>query len=116
MTSPIRISYSDEDKINEQGKRFDLPFKPDYSPNLLLGHNYITHFVVVSRALLDKVGALRSEYDGSQIMTSCCVPPSRHITFIIFQMLYHWRTCTVAGDPEARCMPMRLVAGDRSGP
>lgn len=97
--------YSDEDKINEQGKRFDPFFKPDYSPNLLLGHNYITHFVVVSRALLDKVGALRSEYDGSQDYDFVLrATEQAHHVHHIPQMLYHWRTLasSVAGDPRSK--------------
>ena len=97
--------YSDEDKITENGVRFDPFFKPDFSPHLLLGHNYITHFVVVSKTLLDEVGPLRSEYDGSQdydfvlraTEQARCV---RHIP----QMLYHWRTLasSVAGDPRSK--------------
>lgn len=97
--------YTDEDKITESGQRFDPFFKPGFSPNLLLGHNYITHFVVVSRDLLDKVGTLRSEYDGSQdydfvLRATEQASEVRHIP----QMLYHWRTLasSVAGDPRSK--------------
>lgn len=101
----IDFCYSDEDKINENGTRFDPFFKPDWSPHLLLGHNYITHFVVVSRPLLDKVGALRPEFDGSQDYDFVlrATEQAKHVHHIP-QMLYHWRTLasSVAGDPRSK--------------
>ncbi|MBT1173514.1 glycosyltransferase family 2 protein [Bifidobacterium sp. MA2] len=101
----IDFVYTDEDKINEHGTRFDPFFKPDWSPDLLLGHNYITHFVVVSKPLLDTVGALRSEYDGSQDYDFVlrATEQARKVHHIP-QMLYHWRTLasSVAGDPRSK--------------
>lgn len=47
--------YSDEDKIDEAKERFEPYFKPDYSPETLLCNNYITHFVVVKKELIDKM-------------------------------------------------------------
>ncbi|WP_300767224.1 glycosyltransferase [uncultured Bifidobacterium sp.] len=97
--------YTDEDKITEKGTRFDPFFKPGFSPHLLLGHNYITHFVVVTRALLDAVGPLRSEFDGSQdydfvLRATEKAREVRHIPSV----LYHWRTLptSVAGDPRSK--------------
>lgn len=101
----IDFIYTDEDKIDEQGTRFDPFFKPDHSPTLLLGHNYITHFVVVSKQLLAKAGNLRGEYDGSQdydfvLRATEQATKVHHIP----QMLYHWRTLasSVAGDPRSK--------------
>ena len=42
----LDLIYSDEDKIDMTGKRFDPAFKPDWSPDLLLGTNYISHLGV----------------------------------------------------------------------
>ncbi|MFT8357923.1 glycosyltransferase family 2 protein [Bifidobacterium aquikefiri] len=101
----IDFLYSDEDKITEEGRRFDPFFKPDYSPHLLLGHNYITHFVVVSKQLRNKVGDLRSEFDGSQDY-DFVLRATEQATRVhhIPQMLYHWRTLasSVAGDPRSK--------------
>ncbi len=41
-------------------------YKSDWNPELILNHNYITHFVVVKRDLLEKVGGLNSAYNGAQ--------------------------------------------------
>ena len=101
----IDFIYTDEDKITEKGIRFDPFFKPDFSPHLLLGHNYITHFVTVSRALLQKVGGLDSAFDGSQdydfvLRATEQAQKVHHIS----KIMYHWRTLSssVAGDPRSK--------------
>lgn len=89
----VEVIYSDEDKLSDDGKERSLPFfKPDWSPDLLLGVNYITHFTVVRRSLLDKVGKLRSSYDGSQDY-DLLLRLSEKTTNIIHipKILYHWR-------------------------
>lgn len=42
-------------------------YKPDFSPDFLLGCNYIRHFSVFSKQLIEKAnGLFRSEFDGDQ--------------------------------------------------
>lgn len=111
----IDFIYTDEDKINEQGTRFDPFFKPGFSPLLLLGNNYITHFVVVSRKLLDSVGYLRAEYDGSQDYDFVLrATEQAQCVHHIPQILYHWRTLdsSVAGDPRSKMYA--YAAGQRA--
>ena len=66
--------------------------KPDYSPELLLSHNYITHLLVVRKKLLDEVGGPRSEFDGAQdydllLRLTEKTDKVAHIP----KPLYHWR-------------------------
>jgi GT2 family glycosyltransferase len=58
--------YSDEDKKELDGSLTDAFFKPDWSPDLLMSVNYVTHFSVYRAEVLRAVGGFRSEYDGSQ--------------------------------------------------
>ena len=58
----IEIIYSDEDKIDEKGNRFDPYFKPDWSPELLLSNNYIGNLVFYHNTIVTKIGLLRSEF------------------------------------------------------
>jgi GT2 family glycosyltransferase len=58
--------YSDEDKLNEAGKHISPFFKPDWSPNYIRSINYITHFTVIKKTLVDKAGGFRSGYEGAQ--------------------------------------------------
>ena len=86
------LLYSDEDKIDQFGSRFDPFFKPDWSPDLLLSENYVCHLLVLRRDLADKLGGLNPAFDGSQdydlILRACEQGASvRHIP----KVLYHWR-------------------------
>lgn len=97
--------YTDEDKLSMSGKRFDPFFKPNWNETLLLGHNYITHFVVVKRAIVETIGGLRTEFNGSQdydfvLRATEAAKEIHHISNI----LYHWRTIetSVAMDPQSK--------------
>lgn len=90
-----KFLYSDEDKIDENGKNnFDPHFKPDWSPDTLRSYNYICHFTIFKKELLNKVGTFRSEYDGSQdhdlILRLTEVLKDNEIVHIP-KILYHWR-------------------------
>ena len=61
------VLYSDEDKVTFDLKHYFEPhYKPDFNPDLLRSNNYICHFLVMKRELLDKIGGFRSAYDGAQ--------------------------------------------------
>jgi GT2 family glycosyltransferase len=62
----IDYVYSDEDKVDLDGWVTDPFFKPDWSPELLMSVNYVTHFSVYRAELVRSLGGLRSRYDGSQ--------------------------------------------------
>jgi GT2 family glycosyltransferase len=84
--------YSDEDKIDTQGKRFEPFFKPDWSPDLLLSENYVGHLVVLRTDLARKLGGLNPDLDGSQdydlvLRASDQAAQIAHIP----KVLYHWR-------------------------
>lgn len=58
--------YSDEDKIDMTGKRVEPFFKPDWSPDLFMSTNYMSHLSVIRKELINKVGGFRKGYEGSQ--------------------------------------------------
>jgi O-antigen biosynthesis protein len=87
------LVYSDEDKLSDNGKQRLLPFfKPDWSPEMLTGVNYITHFVVARKTIVDNIGGLREGLDGAQdydflLRFTEVSDEIRHIP----KILYHWR-------------------------
>ncbi len=90
----LDILYSDEDKLDENGRRCLPYFKPDWNPDLLLSQHYFTHFAVYRRALLDRIGGFRTGFDGSQdfdlvlrAVERTAPERIRHLPFL----LYHWR-------------------------
>lgn len=59
--------YTDEDKLDYDGKtHIDPFFKPDWSPDYLRSINYITHFAVLKKSLIDKIGGFRVGTEGAQ--------------------------------------------------
>lgn len=87
------IIYSDEDKLSDDGTERQLPFfKPDWSPDLLLGVNYITHFLVIRKTLFDEIGGIRKGYDGAQDydLLLRATEKTKQIVHIP-KILYHWR-------------------------
>lgn len=97
--------YTDEDYLDRSGERVYPHFKPDWSPDLLLSHNYVTHLVVVGRTLFERAGGLRSEYDGAQdydfvLRATESAETIRHIP----RVLYHWRTgeASTATNPGSK--------------
>lgn len=90
----LRLLYSDEDKIDEQGNRFAPYFKPDWNPELLLSQNYICHLAVYDAALLREVGGFRIGFEGSQdhdLALRATALLSRGEIGHIPHILYHWR-------------------------
>ncbi|MEM8499153.1 MAG: glycosyltransferase family 2 protein [Pseudomonadota bacterium] len=89
-----KFFYSDEDKINEHGDRYEPHFKSDWNPQLLLAQNYICHLSVISRELAQECGGFRKGFEGSQDhdLTLRCTAKLRpdqirHVP----EVLYHWR-------------------------
>ncbi|MEA2664908.1 MAG: hypothetical protein QOI11_1852 [Candidatus Eremiobacteraeota bacterium] len=86
------VLYSDEDKIDDAGRRFDPYFKPEWSPHTLTSRMYLGHLFVVRRALVTEVGGLRSEYDGSQDHDLALRVTERSARIAhLPHVLYHWR-------------------------
>ncbi len=48
----LDVIYSDEDKIDAEGNRFDPHFKADSSPDTLMGNNYISHLGVYRSSIV----------------------------------------------------------------
>jgi len=104
--------YSDEDFIDTEGNCSNPHFKPDFSPDLLLSHNYITHFTCFKHTLLEKVGYFNSAFDGSQdydLFLRLTEKTSRiqHIP----KVLYHWRTLETSTSANAQAKPEAIERG-----
>jgi O-antigen biosynthesis protein len=85
--------YSDEDILSEDGQsRLNPQFKPDWSPDLLRSVNYICHFTVISKKLIDEIGYFREGYEGSQDHDLFLRATERAKAIVhIPKILYHWR-------------------------
>ncbi|RUZ78752.1 glycosyltransferase [Mesorhizobium sp. M7A.F.Ca.US.006.01.1.1] len=88
------LIYSDEDKIDAEGRRYAPCFKPDFSRELFRSQNYLNHLTVHRAENIRAVGGWRPGFEGSQdydlnlrVFERIGPERIRHIP----KVLYHWR-------------------------
>lgn len=111
------LIYSDEDKIDQSGLRYDPYFKPDWNPDLFLSHNMICHLGVYRTDLVKKLGGFREGYEGAQDydLALRCSEQLEPLQIVhIPRVLYHWRShpgsTALAGNEKNYA----LLAGERA--
>ena len=98
--------YTDEDKVTtDLSEHFQPHLKPDFNLDLLRSNNYICHFFVVRRSIVEQAGGFRREFDGAQDYDFIfrCVERARHVAHVP-EILYHWRThkASTADNPASK--------------
>jgi GT2 family glycosyltransferase len=90
----LDLIYSDEDKVDQRGRRYAPYFKPDWNPELFMGQNMISHLGVYRTSLVRAVGGFREGFEGAQdwdlAMRVVDATDSKRIHHIP-HLLYHWR-------------------------
>ena len=102
----LDAAYTDEDKVTtELDEHFQPHLKPDFNLDLLRSNNYICHFFVVRRSIVQKVGGFCQEFDGAQDHDFIfrCIETAEKVGHIP-EILYHWRThkASTADNPASK--------------
>lgn len=91
-----------------------LHFKPDYAIDTLRANNYICHFSVFNRKLLEGTELFRSQFDGSQDhdMILRLTTAAEHVVHVP-KLLYYWRSHkgSVASDISAKTYAIEAARG-----
>jgi len=104
--------YSDKDTMYEAGKTgFNPLYKPEWSPEIMFSANYLTHFCIVRKRLIEEAGMLDSQTDGAQdwdiylkvsrLTSKFCRIPCK---------LYHWRAIPTSVASGIGAKPYALEA------
>lgn len=98
--------YTDEDKVTtELDEHFQPHLKPDFNLDLLRSNNYICHFFVVRKSIVEKAGGFRKEFDGAQDYDFIfrCTENAGEVLHVP-EILYHWRThkASTADNPASK--------------
>lgn len=100
------VLYTDEDKVSFDLQHYFEPhLKPDFNPDLLRSNNYICHFLVIKRELLEHVGSFRKEFDGAQDFDLVLrLTEKAECVVHIPKVLYHWRSheASTAANPLSK--------------
>ena len=87
--------YCDETtfKSGDINKMLTMHFKPDYAPDTLRANNYICHFSVFARELLEGTELFRTQFDGSQDhdMILRLTDNAKKVVHVR-KLLYYWRS------------------------
>lgn len=99
--------FTDEDKFTDINKktRYEPNFKPDYAFDTFTSYNYICHFSIFKKELMDKLKGFNEQFDGSQDydLILRAVENAKQVVHIP-KILYHWRVhpSSTAGNAEAK--------------
>lgn len=107
--------YSDEDKLELDGRRVDPHFKPGWSPDKLYSFMYAGHLSIYRKEIIDKLRGFRPGLEGSQdydllLRASKIFKRVYHIE----DMLYHWRKLEDSTALTLKAKPYALLAGKRA--
>ena len=111
------LIYSDEDKIDQAGQRYDPYFKPDWNPDLFLSHNMICHLGAYSTPLVKKLGGFREGLEGAQdydLALRCSEQLTPQQIVHIPRVLYHWRSHPGSTAQAGSEKNYALLAGERA--
>lgn len=111
----VDLIYSDHDLLRPDGRLGDPVYKPDFSPERLRNHNYITHLVAVRRTLLDEIGGFRAGFDGAQDhdLLLRVTERARRVVHIP-EILLHWRQSPRSVATDTQHKPHAYEAGRRA--
>lgn len=112
-----QLIYSDEDKIDDEGRRFDPYFKPQWNPQLLLSQNYFNHLTVHTAENIRRVGGWRKEYNGSQdydINLRIAAHLTKDEVVHIPKILYHWRATKDSAASDSRQKNYAIVNAEKA--
>ena len=103
----LQMIYSDEDKCNGDMTLFYEPNKKeDFNQDLLYSNNYICHFLVMTKELIQSLG-FRPAYDGAQdydLVLRASASVRKEQIGHVSKVLYHWRchTGSTAENPQSK--------------
>ena len=111
----IDFLYTDEDKLEPDGRYTDHYFKPDWSPEHLQSVMYILHMMVIRKDLFYAIGGFRAEFSGAQdydlaLRATAQTRAIHHIP----KVLYHWRKIEGSAAATLDAKPQALEAGLRA--
>jgi GT2 family glycosyltransferase len=123
-----RLLYTDEDRIDGVGRRFNACFKPDWSPDLLHAHNYLGPFLLVRSDLLrTSIAAVQEEgaWSSHALALRCTEALEAGQIGHVPKVLYHRRAAEAAAlrnsgvaipaRADAAAVQRHLSRGGRAG-
>ena len=114
-TPEADYAYTDEDKIDLNGRHSHPFFKPDWSPERMRTQMYTCHFSVLRRSIVEEVGGFDPEFEGSQDWDLVLKVTERARAVVhVPRVLYHWRMLETSAAADEAAKPWAFEAGRRA--
>ena len=116
-TDRPHILFSDEDRIDRQGRRLAPHVKKGWDPLLMLHQNGVSHLGVFRRDAVERIGGFRLGSEGSQdhdLVLRLMRDEGRGEPLRVVhvpQILYHWRAGADSTASSIDAKPYALTAG-----
>ena len=108
-----QVLFCDEDMFQKTGEWGQPVFKTKLNVDLLYSHNCVTHFLMVEKALIDRIGMSPEDAAGAQDydLTLRCLAAGARFEHVA-HVLYHWRVHPGStADGSADSKPYAIEAG-----
>ena len=108
-----QVLFCDEDMFQKTGEWGQPVFKTKLNVDLLYSHNCVTHFLMVEKALVDRIGMSPEDVAGAQDydLTLRCLAAGARFEHVA-HVLYHWRVHPgLTADGSADSKPYAIEAG-----
>lgn len=108
----VDVVYTDEEWSDSDGSVRDVFFKPDWSPERLLGHNYIGRMALYRAATVARAGGVRDQFSGAweYDLTLRVTGASRRIAHVPVALYRHSSSAErgLGDDAEQRALDAHL--------
>jgi O-antigen biosynthesis protein len=108
------LFFSDEDKLDADGRRSDPFFKPGWNPDLLLSMNYFGPFMVLSRNLIENLDGPLLDRDHRYDLGLRAVERTGKIVHLQ-KVLFHGRNALASDDLGAVAISQALLRRGTQG-
>lgn len=108
-----QVLFCDEDMFQKTGEWGQPVYKTRLNVDLLYSHNCVTHFLMVEKALIDRIGVSPEDVAGAQDygLTLRCLAAGARFEHVA-HVLYHWRVLPGStADCSADSKPYAIEAG-----
>jgi len=113
----IYLIYSDEDKIDKSGRRFNPYFKCDWNIDLFYSRNLLDHFGVFSISKLKDIGGFNPRTRDTEyfyLSLRYIESINRKQIYHIPRILYHWEVDNNQTALPPETSPSAILAGEKA--
>jgi GT2 family glycosyltransferase len=104
----LDLIYSDEALIDEHDRVTYIKFRPDFSPDFLLSHQYFNHMVAIKRSIVEQIGGYDEKFPSISYDYDLYLRVVAVTTKIghIPEVLYRWRRYETSTSHQRKGMVM----------